>query len=443
MRSIALFLFFLSSFAYASDIKWQNHQNGMVFYDSALAACSALIAGQSQYFSPYLRSHENTDLRECRAKYQYSSDSPVQDQHLANVWIVSGTCPDGAQLTLEGTCPNRCESTQGQTTTHEHKRSDAVGAPPSDPPSTVCSNSCQYVFDYNVVNIYVYTSGNPSGVFGAYTYRGNGQECNGDTLKSPGSDSGATTNPDETPPPTDGDKCPEGYIWNGTFCSKADDPPKPCYPDAPPGSLGACDDGKDPEEPGDGDDKPGDGDDNPGDGDGSGDGSGDGDGDGSGDGDGDGKGDGDGDGKGQCDPAKDPNCKKEEEKCVSGAACSETLQCKGDVIQCAMLQKQKEQSCMYQLGPNEQAAIEKEFSGDDNKLGTREIGVSNLFNEAVNKGRWLPARCPSPERVSVMGTTVTVEWTAICRFAEALGPILVILASIFFAVYIGKAVRGS
>ncbi len=42
-----------------------------------------------------------------------------------------------------------------------------------------------------------------------------------------------------------------------------------------------------------------------------------------------------------------------------------------------------------------------------------------------------------------MGTTVTVEWTAICRFAEALGPILVILASIFFAVYIGKAVKGS
>lgn len=358
MRLILAFFFFFSSAAFASD--WeitffgQQPTSGQ-FISSPSSHCSS-IAGMPA--SGITDGRTYTDVQ--FLGYFDAQGHPTSDPLRVSVarcsfkhpWYMSPwdaayslKCPSGSTFDIAtGSClkPNLCEATQGQTTTHEHKLSDAVGAPRSDPPGTVCSNSCQYVFDHNVVNVYAYKGGNPPGIFGAYTYRGNGQECNGDTLKSPGSDSGATTNPDETPPPTDGDKCPEGYIWNGTFCSKADDPPKPCYPDAPPGSLGACDDGKDPEEPGDGDDKPGDGDDNPGDGDGSGDG--DGKGDGEGDGDGEGKGDGEGDTPDKpCDPAKDPN--KCGQSSVGGEACGVLESCTGDAIQCAIFRQEKAQRC--------------------------------------------------------------------------------------------------
>jgi len=144
---------------------------------------------------------------------------------------------------------------------------EAVGQPVIEPPGSVCANSCQYAFGFTPAsNVYVYSSGNPPGVFGVYSYTGNGIECNEDTRKEPGNP-GQQTDPDETPTPDPDNKCPDGYVWNGTFCSK--EPPKPCDPEV---EVGGCDGNENPDP------------DNPGDGDGEGDGDGDGDGDGSGDG---------------------------------------------------------------------------------------------------------------------------------------------------------------
>lgn len=187
--------------------------------------------------------------------------------------------------------PNQCETTNGQTVTHEHLMKAAVGQPYIDPPGSVCANGCMYAFTYSPAsNVFVFSSGNPPGVWGWYSYSGNGIQCNESTLKSPGDPSaGDTQSPDDTPPPDTDNKCPAGYTYNGTFCSPNTPPPDPDGPTDPT-------DPTDPADPGDGS---GDGGGGGGGGGGSdGGGSGDGDGSGGGDGSGDGEGDGDGDGSG-------------------------------------------------------------------------------------------------------------------------------------------------
>src|SRR5690606_8192437 len=143
--------------------------------------------------------------------------------------------------------PNQCEATNGQTVSHEHLMKSAVGQPTIDPPGSVCGNGCQYAFTYTAAsNVYVYSSGNPPGVFGVYSYSGNGIQCNESTLKSPGDPSaGDTQNPDDTPPPDTDNKCPAGYTYNGTFCSPNTPPPDPDGPTDPT-------DPSEPADPGDG-----------------------------------------------------------------------------------------------------------------------------------------------------------------------------------------------
>ena len=257
------------------------------------------------------------------------------------------------------------------------------------------------------------------------------------------------TDPDPTDPPP---VCGPGHSWSGTTC--VPDEPKECDPST--GEVCPPDDGD-----GDGDE----GEDGDGDSD---DGSGDGDGDGEGDGEGDGNGECDpstdpdkckgNEGGGDCDPKKDPNqCKGDDEtecdpktdpnQCikpkVEGEACEVELKCEGDVIQCAVLRKQKEQVCQWIYNDQVRSDIANELAGEDYQLQEESVPVSGLFSEAVNKGRWLPQSCPSPQSFTVMGRSYSFSWEPACRFAQAIGPLIVALASIFFAVSIGRGIKGS
>ncbi|WP_407295893.1 virulence factor TspB C-terminal domain-related protein [Stutzerimonas zhaodongensis] len=303
----------------------------------------------------------------------------------------------------------------------------------------MCANSCTYTFQYIVNNIYVYSSGTPSGVFGSYQYRGNGFECSGDTYTAPGNP-GGTTNPDDTPPPDPDNNCPSGYVWNGTFCSK--EPPKPCDPEV---EVGGCDDTPNNPEPGEGDgdeDGGGDGDD---DGDGDGDGSG-GDGDGgSGDssgGDDDGSGsDGNGDGDSDKDDEEKPDSS------VGGEACDATIACEGDAVQCAILRQQKALRCnaeeMTDFEKHE-SAIEAAVQGD--KFQLEEGGGAIELPSFINQGtRFLPSTCPAAESLSLRmagGRTFEISYEPLCRAASDLSGLFVAVATVLAALYVGRSVGG-
>ncbi|MAE23960.1 MAG: hypothetical protein CMK92_16470 [Pseudomonas sp.] len=107
------------------------------------------------------------------------------------------------------------------------------------------------------------------------------------------------------------------------------------------------------------------------------------------------------------------------------------------------MRKNKEQVCQWTYDANVKKQIADEMAGEAYQLEESSIPVSGLFTEALNKGRWLPQSCPAPQTVSVMGRTYSISWEPLCRFATAMGPIVVALASIFFAVFIGRGLKGS
>ncbi len=292
-RICSLLLVFCSLLALqtaaAEEFFWRANYSGGIPKPTPLESCKAANTNVS-----YVSKIDDTRYN-C---HQYNG--PVLFQTLryaisctnAQQWDWdAGRCVDVPQ-------PNQCETTNGQTVSHEHLMKSAVGQPTIDPPGSVCGNGCQYAFTYTPAsNVYVYSSGNPPGVFGIYSYTGNGIECTENTLQTPGNPSeGETQNPDDTPPPEDGDKCPAGYIYNGTFCSPENPPeePDPTDPTDP----------TDPENPTDPDDGSGGGGGGGGDDSGGGDGGDDGSDDGTGGGEGDGSGGGtggSGDGSGEGD----------------------------------------------------------------------------------------------------------------------------------------------
>jgi len=119
------------------------------------------------------------------------------------------------------------------------------------------------------------------------------------------------------------------------------------------------------------------------------------------------------------------------------------LKCEGDVIQCAILRANKNKICQWKYDDKVRSDIASELAGKDYQLEEKSLAVSSLFTEAVNKGRWLPQSCPSPQSFSVMGRSYSFSWEPACRFAQAIGPLIVALASIFFAVSIGRGIKGS
>jgi len=262
-----------------------------------------------------------------------------------------------------------------------------------DGPPSICYNQCTYNgADYTPASSCYFVNGSTDTGFCNYVLKSTGGSCGADSYEF--AQSGDLLNPPQTPnvPPSDPNDpgCPAGWSWSGTTCVKNPD-----------------DDG------GDG---------------------------GGGDGPGNGGGD-TGDGEGQCDPAKDPN--KCGQSSVSGEACNVDLKCEGDAIQCAILRMNKEQLCQWTYDASVKQQIADELSGEAYQLQETNIPVSGLFSEALNKGRWLPQTCPAPQTINVMGNTYSFSWEPVCRFATAMGPIIVALASIFFAVYIGRALKGS
>jgi len=284
-----------------------------------------------------------------------------------------------------------------------------------------------------VNNIYVYTSGTPSGVFGSYQYRGNGFECSGDTYNAPGNP-GGTTNPDDTPPPDDTDKCPEGYTYNGTFCSpnKPTDPSDPTDPTDP-------EDPTDPTEPGDGDDG--------GDGDGSGGGGGSGDGGGDGSGDGEGGGEGGGSGGGGNGDGEGDGEEEQPDSSVGGEGCDATLSCEGDAVQYAILRQQKELRCHAEEQADfekNQPAIEAAVTGDKFELneGNGVIDVPSFVNQGT---RFLPSTCPAAEKFSLTmagGRSFEISYEPLCRAASDLSGLFVAVATVLAALYVGRSVGG-
>ena len=424
---------------FAEDYYWKRNGSNEVIPD-VIADCKSLATpGNTEYHSHFFNSP--SDFR-CQLRR-------VSDGALGGYLVLysrfGDSCPSGSTYNPQ---TGKCEPPPPDCSTASPGifksppagviNSNGANYVATNSPGTVCYNQCSYLTSDRASSCFL-TPGSKTQGYCNYIGNATGENCNEPDypLGAPGD----PLNPPETPdvPPSDPNDpgCPPGYGWSGTTCVKnpTDD-----------GGNGPGDgDGDGDGDSGGGGGGSGGGDGNGGDGGDGGSGNGgDGDGNGSGgDGDGNGSGDGngDGDGDGQCDPAKDPN--KCGQSSVGGEACNVDLKCEGDAIQCAILRKNKEQVCQWTYDANVKKQIADEMAGEAYQLKESSIPVSGLFTEALSKGRWLPQSCPSPQTVSVMGRTYSISWEPLCRFATAMGPIVVALASIFFAVFIGRGLKGS
>lgn len=131
---------------------------------------------------------------------------------------------------------------------------------------------------------------------------------------------------------------------------------------------------------------------------------------------------------------------------ASGTDCGTSLSCSGDAVGCAIARIQKDFSCRTQEGsdfPAQKDAL-KQLIGDPQFAPEpdTEINVGELFNRGT---RFLPAACPPPKSLSLItngGRAFEISYDPLCQLATDLGYLIVVAASIFYAIYVGRAAGG-
>lgn len=132
---------------------------------------------------------------------------------------------------------------------------------------------------------------------------------------------------------------------------------------------------------------------------------------------------------------------------ASGLGCDKPLVCTGDAVQCALLQVQKAQACADEKARDfegHKGQIESLFSGTEYSRDNEEEITVPSFVDGIT--RFLPSNtCPADATVSLGsfgGRTLRFSFEPICSFATILGPLIVIAATVFSALYVGRSFGG-
>jgi len=429
MRWLFILACFFSQFVFSADYFWRGPLG-----DGPDPA--ALCPPSDDQQKPVTFSHIqffNSTTFSCH--YFTYSASPPATRHRHYVVRMGDSCPPSTVYNpSNGICESlRDDCPVGDFSIFSSSSSSVVSSGglnyvTSSMSSSTCYNRCSYSVSSIASSCY-FDKGSTTSGFCNYTGSSTGEGCNnkdaslgavGDVLNPPDT-------PDVQPSDPNDPGCPSGYSWTGSFCAK----------DSTPGDGDGGGDGGG-TDPGGGDG----GGTGPGGGGGTGPGGGDGGGTGPG-GDGDGEGGGTGPGGGGGTGPGEGEGEGEGDSSVGGEACNQPLVCDGDAIQCAILRSNKSQACQFQYDASVKKAISDELAGDAYKLKEEKIDVSNFFTDALNKGRWLPSSCPPPEFFTVMGRSFSIQWEPLCRFASSIAPIIVAMASIFFAIFVSRGLKGS
>ncbi|NMZ77622.1 hypothetical protein HBO32_31560 [Pseudomonas nitroreducens] len=147
-----------------------------------------------------------------------------------------------------------------------------------------------------------------------------------------------------------------------------------------------------------------------------------------------------------CKPGGDEEGEEEEKDKdeVTGDECGQPLSCSGDVIQCAVLKQQKQSRCDWNY-QDAKPGIESEIAKPEYQVSEDSHDMSGLFSSAIGSARWLPSSCPAPERAGLRtrgAGSVQLSWQPTCDFASSMAPVIVAMASLFFALYVGRGIGG-
>lgn len=480
--SIILFIFLLAQCASAADYYFMRSGDN-VKYSTVRAACDAYYA--SNGFT-HIGISGGPSIYNCEHNGEFGYYRVVQINRLGD------SCPlESIYNAAIGACdppaPDPCKDSTG-TIDHQHQVGTLDGSGSrSEPPGTICQNSCQYIFDYQVTACYRYADGTHlNAAFCKYKYKGSGVSCTKGPETPPGSlfDQPPTKVPMPLDPTftkdiqcsdwvTNADgtgsrsctgvteykdpgkiNCPEGS--SGTVvCSPGT--PSPAYTKTditettttktnPDGSkdntttkttdktacfgVKPCTSTTATEVKTDGTNADGTAKD---------------------------------DAKGSTctgsgckdvdkdpskdDPSKDPEEEKEPERTASaGGACEAVPSCSGDAIDCALLVEQNKTRCDAEEAgdfPKHKGEVQGLLTGDKFKApAENEISVGSIINQGA---RFFPSSCPADSNFSLAfagGHSFGFSYSPMCFLAESLSPLIVIAATVFAALYVGRAFGG-
>lgn len=183
--------FCLPQVASATEFSWYINVYPKIYRDSSPIGAFNKYAAV-QYAGTEVVVHSTTKISSTQFSVIFSNRSPGSSTWInQNVEIKvnreGDSCPDGYTYNSQtGICEppqeDPCSPTLGQEVLHRHKVGDIItgGFSPSGPtPETVCSGSCRYISPAPVGDAYRFVNGNPEGAFQNYSYRGDGTTCQG------------------------------------------------------------------------------------------------------------------------------------------------------------------------------------------------------------------------------------------------------------------------
>lgn len=147
------------------------------------------------------------------------------------------------------------------------------------------------------------------------------------------------------------------------------------------------------------------------------------------------------------DPSKDPEEDEEEPRVATGGgSCDAAPSCSGDAIDCAVLAEQHKARCNAEEAgdfPKHKGEIEGLLAGDKFKPNAdTEVSAGSFVSSGA---RFLPATCPTDSNFSLNfagGHSYALSYSPFCFFAESISPLIVIAATVFAALYVGRAFGG-
>lgn len=149
---------------------------------------------------------------------------------------------------------------------------------------------------------------------------------------------------------------------------------------------------------------------------------------------------------GSSNPGDDGEEEEEQSSVTGGDKCDNPPFCTGDAIQCAILDQQYITRCNAEdLYDYEKHKDEIEQLVTGSKFELQDTSIVEMSSFVTGHTRWLSSTCPADETMSLRtngGRTFSLSYLPLCNAADAIAPLIVIIATLLATLYVGRGAGG-
>lgn len=149
---------------------------------------------------------------------------------------------------------------------------------------------------------------------------------------------------------------------------------------------------------------------------------------------------------GSSNPGDDGEEEEEQSSVTGGDKCDSPPVCNGDAIQCAILNQQYITRCNAEdLYDYEKHKDEIEQLVTGSKFELQDTSIVEMSSFVTGHTRWLSSTCPADETMSLRtngGRTFSLSYLPLCNAADAIAPLIVIIATLLATLYVGRGAGG-